>query len=165
MRDNILTSHRDHLSTCRSRVSLRLLALIAFLQAIGCHKEAEDRHPSVADPQTVRLVKPERRNLVRVVSQPSFIQSYERSSGYPKMNAYIQKWNVDIGDKVKKGDVLASLFVPELVEDHETKRATVVLDNERIALAKVAVDVAKAAVAAAEATLEEAQADFAAFKA
>ena len=70
------------------------------------------------------------------VGQPSFTQSYERSSVYPKMNAYILKWIVDIGDKVKKGDVLATLFVPELVADHETKKATVVLDRERIALAK-----------------------------
>ena len=37
---------------------------------------------------------------------------------YPKMNAYILNWIVDIGDKVKKGDALANLFVPELVEDH-----------------------------------------------
>ena len=73
---------------------------------------------SVTEPPTVRLIQPQVRNIVRVVGQPSFIQSYERSSVYPKMNAYIQKWIVDIGDKVKKGDVLATLFVPELVEDH-----------------------------------------------
>ena len=38
------------------------------------------------------------------------------------MTGYIEKWNVDIGDKVKKGDTLATLFVPELVEDYETRR-------------------------------------------
>jgi multidrug efflux pump subunit AcrA (membrane-fusion protein) len=81
------------------------------------------------------------------------------------MNAYILKWNVDIGDKVKKSDPLANLFVPELVEDHQTKKATVVLDQERIALAKEVVEVAKAAVAAAEAQLEEARADYAGWKA
>ena len=71
------------------------------------------------------------------------------SSVYPKMNAYILKWIVDIGDKVKKGDVLATLFVPELVADHGTKKATVVLDQERVALAKEVVEVAKADVEAA----------------
>jgi multidrug resistance efflux pump len=77
------------------------------------------------------------------------------------MNAYILNWIVDIGDKVKKGDVLANLFVPELVVDHGTKEATVVLDRERIALAKEVVEVAKADVKAAEARLEEARAEFA----
>ena len=32
--------------------------------------------------------------------------------------------------------MLATLFVPELVEDHGTKKATVELDRERIELAK-----------------------------
>ena len=117
------------------------------------------------EPPTVRLVKPQVRNIVRTVAQPSFVQSYERSSVFPKMNAYILKWNVDIGDKVKKGDVLANLFVPELVADHETKRATVELDQQRIALAKEVVEVAKADVEAAVARLEEARAELAGFKA
>ena len=81
------------------------------------------------------------------------------------MNAYILKWIVDIGDKVKKGDVLANLFVPELVEDHGTKKATVVLDQERIALAKEVVEVAEADVEAAEARLEEARAELAGYRA
>ncbi len=67
------------------------------------------------------------------------------------MNAYIKNWIVDIGDRVKKGDALANLFVPELVEDHGTKKATVVLDQERITLAKMVVEVAQADVEAAEA--------------
>ena len=82
----------------------------------------------------MRLVQPPIRNIVRVVGQPSFINSYERTSIYPKMTAYIEKWIVDIGDKVKKGDVLATLFVPELVEDHGTKKATVALEKEQIDL-------------------------------
>jgi multidrug efflux pump subunit AcrA (membrane-fusion protein) len=65
---------------------------------------------------------------------------------------------VDIGDKVKKGDVLARLFVPELVEDFGTKKATVKLDEERIELAKQVVDVTAADVKAAKARLDEARA-------
>ena len=65
---------------------------------------------------------------------------------------------MDIGDKVKKGDVLATLFVPELVEDFGTKKATVKLDEERVELARKMVEVADADVKAAEASLEEAKA-------
>ena len=65
---------------------------------------------------------------------------------------------MDIGDKVKKADVLANLFAPELVEDLETKKATVVLDRERIALAKEVVEVAKADVTAAVERFTEAEA-------
>jgi HlyD family secretion protein len=105
----------------------------------------------------VRLIQPPARKIIRVVGQPSFINSYERTSIYPKMTAYIEKWIVDIGDKVKKGDVLATLFVPELVEDHGTKKATVTLEKERIDLALKLVDVDEADVKAADARLDEAR--------
>ena len=65
---------------------------------------------------------------------------------------------MDIGDKVKKGEVLATLFVPELVEDFGTKKATVELDKQRIELALKVVKVAEADVKAAEARLDEAKA-------
>ena len=63
-------------------------------------------------PRRVQLLRPQVRKIVRVVGQPSFIESYERTSIYAKPSAYILKWIVDIGDKVKKGDVLATLFAP-----------------------------------------------------
>src|SRR5262249_51603274 len=92
------------------------------------------------------------------VGQPSFVESYERTSIYPKMTAFIEKWNVDIGDKVQKGQVLADLFVPELVEDFGTKKATVRLDRDRVRFAEKQVEVAAAEVEAARAQLEQARA-------
>ncbi|HEX3446840.1 MAG TPA: efflux RND transporter periplasmic adaptor subunit [Isosphaeraceae bacterium] len=160
-----LSTVSDRPVRCRGRVLWPPFGLWAALVVTGCHHEAENHYTSVGKPPTVQLVQPQIRDIVRVIGQPSFTQSYERSSVYPKMNAYIQKWIVDIGDKVKKGDVLATLFVPELVEDHGTKKATVVLDQEKIALAKVVVEVAEAEVEAALARLDEARADFASNKA
>ncbi len=104
------------------------------------------------------MVHPQLRKIVRVVGQPSFVQSYERTSIYPKVTAFIEKWNVDIGDKVQKGDVLADLFVPELREMLGTKKATVEFDSERVRLAQKKVEVAAAEVKAAKARLDEAQA-------
>jgi HlyD family secretion protein len=137
-----------------------LLALwvTAALVAPGCSHEPDIEFPSNTKPPTVQLVHPQARKIVRVVGQPSFIESFERTSIYNKPSAYIKKWNVDIGDKVKKVDVLATLFAPELVEDLETKKADVVLDRERITLAKEVVEVARAEVTAAEASVEEAKA-------
>jgi HlyD family secretion protein len=142
----------------RSPVGRRLVFwLLAALVAPGCHHEP-DTDSNAAEPPTVRLISPSVRNIVRVVDQPSFIESYERTSIYPKLTGYIEKWNLDIGDKVKKGDVLATLFVPELVEDFGTKKATLKLDQERIELALKLVKVAEADVQSAEASLVEAKA-------
>jgi HlyD family secretion protein len=132
--------------------------LVSLLTLSGCGHKAENATASVSDPPMVQLIKPEYRKIVRVVGQPSFVEAYERTSIFPKVTGYIDKWNVDIGDKVKKGDVLATLFVPELVEDCETKHRTVKLDAERVELALKVVEVAKADVEAAAARLEEAKA-------
>ncbi len=145
----------------------RLLAfcLLAALAALGCgHKEKAD-HTSVSKPPTVRIIQPEVRKIVRVVGQPSFVESYERTSIFPKLTGYIEKWNVDIGDKLKKGEILATLFVPELVEDFGTKKATVRLDEQRVELAKKMVEVTDADVKAAAASLVEAKAILAKFQA
>ena len=151
----------DRSSGCR----LLAFCFLAALAARGCGHDEKSHYTSVSTPPTVRIIQPEVRNIVRDVGQPSFIEAYERTSIYPKLTAYIDKWIVDIGDKVKKGDVLATLFVPELVEDFGTKKATVKLDEERVLLARKMVEVADADVKAAEASLTESKAILAKYQA
>lgn len=131
--------------------------LLVALAASGCSAEKKVA-PSVSVPPVLDVVEPHLRTIVRVVGQPSFVQSYERTSIYPKMTAYIDKWNVDIGDRVRKGDVLGELFVPELREQWASRKASVEYDKERVSLARKDVEVARADVEAARARLEEARA-------
>ncbi len=131
--------------------------LLVALAVPGCSHEVKINFANDTKPPAMQLIHPPVRKIVRIVGQPSFIESYERTPIYPKPTAYIQKWIVDIGDKVKKGEVLAHLFAPELVEEHGKKQANVVLDQERIALALKVVEVSEADVKAAQASLQEAE--------
>jgi HlyD family secretion protein len=142
-----------------SGCGLLALGLLAALAAPGCGSEEEASYTSVAKPPTVRLVQPELQTIIRNVGQPGFVEAYERSSVYPKLNAYILKWIVDIGDKVKRNQPLAYLFVPELVAEYGAKKATVLLDRERVDLALKVVLVTEAEVEVAQANLEAAQAE------
>ena len=144
----------DGVCALRSGVFFGLLAAFG---AAGCGHRAKIEFTKNAAPPSVQIVQPVVRKIVRVVGQPSFVESFERTSIYPKPSAYIEKWIVDIGDKVKKGDVLCKLFAPELNEEYETKKANVVLDQRRVAFAKENVEVAQADVKAAEAHLKEAE--------
>ena len=65
------------LSGRSSGCCLLALCLLTALAAPGCgHKEKTD-YTSVSKPPIVRIIQPEVRNIVRVVGQPSFIESYE----------------------------------------------------------------------------------------
>ena len=69
---------------CRRPVVWLFSGLLAAAAAAGCKHEAKSQYASVAKPQTVRLIRTQIRNIVRVVGQPSFTQSYERSSSTRK---------------------------------------------------------------------------------
>jgi RND family efflux transporter MFP subunit len=58
-------------------------------------------------------------------SLPGTTFAYEVANIFARANGYIQKRNVDIGDRVKKGDVLAELTAPEL--DHQIAQAEATL--------------------------------------
>ncbi len=134
-----------------------VICALLFVAASGCGHEEQGIDDTVAESPAVHIIRPELRKIVRIVGQPSFIESYERSSVFPKVTGYIEEWNVDIGDRVKKGQTLATLFAPEMVEDLETKKANVKLDEQRVERAIKIVKVAGADVRAAQASLKEAK--------
>jgi HlyD family secretion protein len=131
------------------RISLQVCFIIPVLAGCSSKKPA-DKSP-VSDVPQVQVAKPEVRNIVRNVGQPSFIEAYEQTAIYAKLPAYVQKWNVDIGDRVKKGQEMATLFMPELVQEYEQKKAFVVQDEALVEQAKRLMDVAQANVGQSEA--------------
>ena len=58
------------------------------------------------------------------------MDAYEQTAIYSKVSGFIKHFYVDIGQQVKKDDLLAEIFVPELDEDHQQKMAQVELDRK-----------------------------------
>jgi HlyD family secretion protein len=158
--------NESHLDRARHSFPARrsLAASLAFVPAFflaGCSHEHREEVRSVTEPPAVQVIRPQTRDIVRVVKQPSFVEAYERTSIYPKLAGYIEKWYVDIGDPVRKDQVLADLFVPEIVEEWKKKGAIVEYDRRCVALAEKAVLVAAADVRVATANLKAAKATWA----
>ena len=137
---------------------------VITVMACGCSTPSKPATPAPAKP-VVAIVTPEKRDIVRVVGQPGFVDSYERAALYAKVSGYIEKWNVDIGDIVKKDQVLATIFVPELVEEHRVKQATVELDTVLVDQARKVADSADGNLRAAIAKVSQAKADVGRFTA
>lgn len=122
-----------------------LLAVAAalVLTASGCgRKDAAPPNPVSQKPK-VRVVHPETRSIVRTIGQPSFVDAYEQTSVYAKLPGYIEKWEADIGHPLRKDQLLATLFIPELIEEHREKQ-------EEVGLARVLVEQARKTADAAE---------------
>jgi len=129
------------------------IAVLAFItQSTGCERPTTaspkgEAQPAAAATPAVRTVKPERKSVRHRVEQPGFnIQAFQEAPLYVKIPGYIEKWNVDIGDRVKQGDILAVLYVPEVKVDVDRKQAALRQAAAQIEQSKASVLTAQAQV-------------------
>jgi RND family efflux transporter MFP subunit len=102
-------------------------------------------------------VKPERTTLRRVVRQPGYVEAFEQTPIFSKLAGYVRKWHADMGDRVKKGDVLAELRVPEMEVEVKQKEALVQQAEAERRQAQEMAAAAEASLKSAEAKVKEAQ--------
>jgi multidrug efflux pump subunit AcrA (membrane-fusion protein) len=115
-------------------------------------------HDDAPDPSAVTTVYPERQVIRQTVTQPGQIEGFEQTPLSAKITGYVRTWSADIGDRVKAGQVLAELSVPELDEELRQKEAAVTLARAEIAQAQRALKAAEANLHKAEASVEYAEA-------
>jgi RND family efflux transporter MFP subunit len=140
-------------------VSTRWIPALVIAGALavntGCNRSSPaSSGPPVASadraPVKVAVVRPKRTTLALSVSQPGRVQAFEQTPIYPKISGYVQDY-VDIDEEVKEGQTLATLFVPERVEELKLK-------DQLIKQSEKALEVAEARVQAAAAQVKESQA-------
>jgi multidrug efflux pump subunit AcrA (membrane-fusion protein) len=143
-----------------------LFALILpAVWAVGCKRQPPEVASSASSVPVVHVVRPELRNLICTVDQPGFVEAYEQTAMYSKVSGFIKHYYVDIGQRVKQGDPVADIFVPELDEDHQQKAAQVELDRKMVQQAQQLIVVAQSKVQMAIAQLAEAKANVGKFQA
>ncbi|SIO56047.1 RND family efflux transporter, MFP subunit [Singulisphaera sp. GP187] len=145
-----------------SRSSLATLSLLALFLA-GCGEstaKAPAHAVSAAAPPIARVttVTPERMTIRRISEQPGQIEAAEVTAMYAKLAGYLETVSADIGDRVKKGQVMAELRVPEVEADLKQKRALIDQAQAEKRQAEATVSVALARVLSAEAKVSETKA-------
>src|SRR5712692_2195471 len=78
--------------------------------------------PDVAN---VQVTLPERHEIFREVSMPASIEAFEQTTLYAKVSGYLKWIKVDIGDRVRKGEIIAEIDVPETVAEYAGSEAEV----------------------------------------
>jgi HlyD family secretion protein len=116
----------------------------------GCSRSSPGKPalPAAASPKpsviSVKVDKPRRETLHHTIAQPGAIQALEQPAIYAKVAGYLAEWKVDMGDRIRKGDLLAELAVPELAVDLGQKDALVRQAEAQLKMAKEAVPAAEA---------------------
>jgi RND family efflux transporter MFP subunit len=91
-----------------------------FIDGCGGSQRATD-----ADGVPVAVVPVVRGEMDADFDRAGVFRPYQEINLYAKVSGYVKRINVDIGDRVKKGQLLAVLEVPELVAEMEHSRAAV----------------------------------------
>lgn len=88
---------------------------------------ARAQTPTSADSSTAPMAgvaKVTREDLYKEVTISAEFRPYEEVELHAKVSGYVDKMNVDFGDKVKAGQLMATLEVPELQDELVNARAT-----------------------------------------
>ena len=139
-----------------SIASCLVTALILLTLAAGCEQYSEGKGGQAAAIVThVDVVHPERHTVRRTVGEPGELQAFETAAIHTRVPGYVKAWTVNIGARVKKGQVLAELSVPELEASFHQKKAAVAQAVAHHRLIGAAVKLADANIAGAQARLAE----------
>jgi HlyD family secretion protein len=101
--------------------------------------------PPSPDEVRVEVVHPLKGAMPRLSTGPGSVQSFESADLVAGASGYLHTQSVDIGDRVKKGQVLAQVDVPDL--------------EKQVQHQKAALEAAQAHVAQMQAHVVSAQAD------
>ena len=114
-------------------VGLILGAVLPRIQArANLRKETDE----MAVP-TVAVVKPRRSAPAAELVLPANVQAFVDSPIYARTNGYLKHWYVDIGTRVKAGQLLADIETPEVDQQLRQARADVGTAEANVRLAQI----------------------------
>lgn len=111
-------------------IGLVVLAVVGSAFVVGYmprRKAKEDlaaaTKADVAQALRVEVVAPKVASSDKPMILPGTVHPLEETTVYSRANGYVRTWKVDLGDKVKEGDLLAEIDTPELDQQIDQARA------------------------------------------
>lgn len=123
---------REHLAT------LAVVAIVAT--QIACSRNEEPIHAKTAEPEAAAPVVPvarvARTNIASKTVLTAEFQPFQEVDVMSKVAGYVRSIKVDLGDRVREGQVLAELEIPEMTDEVSKASAMVEQSGSEIAAAR-----------------------------
>lgn len=110
------------------------IALVAFCGGCadsGPTANAQGSDRNTADAAEVEVAAPSRRDVSRRVELPASIEAFQQSTLYSRVSGYLSSIDVDIGDRVSDGQMLAKIDVPELEDEYRELEARLAVNQAK----------------------------------
>ena len=119
-------------------------AVIVFVQkATQEHTLAEETSKIAADAPEVEVTEVKASPATQAFVLPGETAAWYQSTVYARVDGYIRDWKVDIGDRVKKDQLLCDIETPELDANLAAAKAKLTASNAAVKVAQADTDFAK----------------------
>ena len=119
---------------------LSALAIAAFGVLIGesCSKtsRAEGQESKVSDTPTVAVAKAKTEDMSHGMVLTAEFKPFQEIDVMAKVAGYVKRINVDVGDRVKQGELLAVLEIPEMADDEARAQSMLSRSQAEVARAR-----------------------------
>jgi RND family efflux transporter MFP subunit len=99
------------------RAGLVLIIAVVVLMAVSLWKNKTHATATPDALTTVAVAKVDREDLFTELTRDAEFRPYAEVELHAKVSGYVDQMNVDFGDKVKAGQLLATIEVPELLDE------------------------------------------------
>jgi RND family efflux transporter MFP subunit len=133
----------------RGRVLVIVVLLVAGGLALGWLQRRKPHGDAIAataesGATQVTVIKPKVLDSNEALVLPGVVRALEEAKIYPRTSGYVKNWFVDIGDKVKEGQLLAELEAPDLDAQLAQARAQMAQTQAALLQAKAQAEYSKA---------------------
>ena len=123
--------NRNH----RTAQAILVLAPLLLSTACGTNQKADAASAAPAKP-TVAVAKVTSEDLSRDLTLTAEFRPWQEIEVMSKVSGYVKSINVDIGDRVTQGQLLATLEVPEMTDETARAKAGVQRSEAQVAQAR-----------------------------
>ncbi|MFT3857182.1 MAG: efflux RND transporter periplasmic adaptor subunit [Aquabacterium sp.] len=134
--------HHARTPAVRRARNLGLAVLVLLLAGAGvrayvnaAHAESVAARTKASVLRTVLTTQVQPGQSQRSIALPATLRGRNEAALYARTNGYVREWRKDIGDKVRKGDVLAVIDTPEVDQDLAQAQAAILQIQARLDLA------------------------------